>query len=326
MTYPAARKRPHIAVITPTYNEEASLPDYEDRVKKVLLSNPEYDFTVLLVDDGSKDATWRLICEMHARDSRFSGMRLSRNFGSHVALSAAIATTSGDALATLACDLQDPPETVLEFARKWSEGAQIVWGKRAERDDAFLRVVTSAFFYRILKRFAMPPGSKFSTGSFFLIDHKVAQCFREFQETHRIAFALVAWTGFDQAVVSYNRKKRERGKSGWNYSKMVQTMFDAVLGFSSLPTRIITGAGFAAFTLAIGIICYLATNYMLKRPVPGWTSSMLTLSLFFGIQFLILGIMGEYLHRIYFEVTRRPLYFISDRIGAAPSTCPAPRT
>jgi glycosyltransferase involved in cell wall biosynthesis len=305
--------RPRVTVITPVFNEEGALADFERSVRSVLLENDEFDFEVLLVDDGSGDASWRRIAEMHARDHRFSGLRLSRNYGAHVALSAGFAHATGDAVATLACDLQDPPETVLEFARRWRDGgAQIVWGHRRSREDAGWRIWFSRFFEHLIRRFAMPPGSQFTVGSFLLVDRRVADCFRQFQEHNRVTFALVAWTGFSQDIVEYDRRERRSGRSKWTWRRMIKTMYDTFIGFSFLPIRLITLAGVMLSVLTVPFAAYLVLVWATGRPLAGWTSVMLGLTLFFGVQFLMMGVVGEYLYRIYAEVVRRPLYFVSD--------------
>src|SRR5262249_62022069 len=160
--------------------------------------------------------------------------RLSRNFGSHVALSAGLMHAEGDAVALLACDLQDPPEVVFDFAARWREGARIVWGKRRTRADKAWRVAASKFFEWLTRRYAMPRGSQFTTGSFLLMDRKVLECFRQFQECNRITFALVAWTGFDQATVEYDRQPRRAGKSSWNWRGMLKAAYDTFLAFSKV--------------------------------------------------------------------------------------------
>jgi dolichol-phosphate mannosyltransferase len=207
--------------------------------------------------------------------------------------------------------LQDPPEVVLAFLEQWQMGAQIVWGRRRIREDKTWRIVTSNIFAGLIRRFAMPPRSKFTTGSFFLVDQHVAACFRQFHEHNRITFALVAWTGFEQVVVDYDRKARIAGVSSWNFSKMMKTMYDTFIGFSFLPVKLITLIGLTVFLFSITLSIYLLLTWWFESPALGWTSLMLLPSLFFGIQFLLMGIMGEYLYRIYTEVVRRPLYFIS---------------
>jgi dolichol-phosphate mannosyltransferase len=310
---PGLAQRPRVLILTPVFNEEAVLPLYEKAVRQALLSRTDYQFRVLFIEDGSTDRSWAVIQQICARDERFEGVRLSRNYGSHVALSAGFALADADGIATLACDLQDPPEVILRFLEPWRAGAHIVWGKRRTRADSVWRTWASGLFYRLLRRYAMPRGSKFTTGSFFLVDRQVAECVRQFREQSRIAFALVAWTGFGQAVVEYDRERRTVGKSGWSFSKMLRTMYDAFVGFSYLPVRLMTLLGGAAFLVAVLLVAYLLFCWFTGHPVPGWTSIMVGIAFFFGIQFLLMGVSGEYLHRIYLEVVRRPLYFISDR-------------
>lgn len=310
----AVAKIPIITVLTPVYNEETGLTTYVEKVREVLLSRQDCEYKVLFIDDGSTDTSWSLLREICCEDTRFEAIRLSRNFGSHVALSAGIDKACGDAMVVLACDLQDPPEVIIEFVEKWRQGAKIVWGKRRTREDIGWRVVASKFFFFLLKRYAMPKGSKFTTGSFLLADRKVVQAFKSFSEHNRITFALMAWTGFDQDVVEYDRKRRINGKSGWNFGRMIKTMYDALIGFSQAPIKLITLVGGAIFILSVLIALYVFCNWLFLggEAVPGWTSLMLFVSGFFGIQFLLTGIMGEYLSRIYIEATRRPLYFISE--------------
>ena len=302
---------PEITILTPVYNEEECLLLYKKQVEKYLLSRPEYNFKVLFIEDGSRDRSWEIICDICNRNHCFSGIRLSRNFGSHIALSAGFAHANGDAVATLACDLQDPPEIILEFLKQWKNGAQIIWGHRKSRDDETWRILASKLFYRLLAAFAMPADSKFTTGSFFLVDKKVAECFDQFHEANRTTFALVAWTGFRQTKVDYNRKGRVAGESGWTFNKMMKTMYDTFIGFSFAPIKIMTLMGLIFFLFSIPLLAYLILGWILGDPVVGWSSTMFALTFFFGIQFLLMGISGEYLYRIYVEVVRRPLYFIS---------------
>jgi len=305
-----------ITILTPVYNEEECLTIYKERVKDILLSHKEYCFNILLIDDGSTDKSWEHICDICSDNPMFNGIRLSRNYGSHIALSAGFSNINdSDAVATLACDLQDPPETIIEFINKWEQGAQIVWGHRKKRSDNKWRILTSKLFFYLIRRFAMPIDSKFATGSFFLIDKKVANCFVQFQETNRITFALVAWTGFKQDIVEYDRQQRIGGTSGWNFNKMIKTMYDTFLGFSFLPIRLITIIGMILFFLTFLFAGYIFINWLSGNPLKGWTSLMLVMTTISGIHFLLMGITGEYLYRIYSEVVRRPLYFISDKIG-----------
>lgn len=325
----ASRACPRVSIVTPVFNEAASLDAYCAEVSRVLFSRSDVYFEVLFVDDGSTDRSWSMIEQYCSESPRFRGLRLSRNFGAHTALSAGIDHARGDALVTLACDLQDPPETVQELYEKWRGGAEIVWGHRRTRVEQKWRVWTSNLFFTLIQQYAMPRGSKFTTGSFFLIDYKVAECFRQFREHNRITFALVAWTGFDQEIVFYDRRPRRAGVSGWTFGRMIKAMYDTFIGFSSLPPRLFTIIGATVFLVNIPFTLYLIFNAFLSTPLPGWTTLMVMLSAFFGLSFLMLGMMSEYLHRIYLETTGRPLYFLSKTAGfsgdaAAPAVAPQP--
>jgi glycosyltransferase involved in cell wall biosynthesis len=307
-----AKRRPLVTVVTPVFNEFDNLPQYVRAVQEKLLSCRDVDFEVLFVEDGSRDGSWQAIQEICRLDRRFQGMRLSRNFGSHAALSAGLEHARGDAVAILACDLQDPPETILEFVRRWQEGARVVWGRRRSRADSWWRVRASRFLEGMLRRHAMPAGSRFSTGSFLLMDRRVLECYRQFQEANRVTFALVAWTGFEQDVVEYDRRARVHGKSKWQLHRLVKAAYDTFLAFSQVPFTLITGVGVALFLLSFVLGVYLIVCYLTGDPKPGWVSIMLALATFFGLHFIFMSIQGEYLSRIYSESVRRPLYFISE--------------
>jgi len=309
---------PLVSVVTPVFNEEASLDAYRQAVASTLFTATGVRFEIILVDDGSTDRSWAVIEAMCAEDPRFRGLRLSRNFGAHAALTAGISHARGDAVATLAADLQDPAGVVLEFVEKWRAGARIVWGKRRRRDEARWRILASNLFFRLVRRYAMPRGSKFATGSFFLIDRRVVECFMQLPERNRITFALVAWTGFDQDVVLYDRQSRASGRSGWSFGRMLKAMYDAFIGFSELPARLMTIIGAVTSILAVLFSVYLVLHWWLTDTVPGWTGLMLGITVFFGMQFLMMGLVGEYLYRIYSEVTDRPIFLVSEQAGAPP--------
>jgi dolichol-phosphate mannosyltransferase len=311
---------PVVLVLTPVYNESEGLDAYEQAVHRALLSRTDCAVRVLLIDDGSSDDSWQRICDIATRDPRFRGIRLSRNYGSHIAISAGFANVGdADAVATLASDLQDPPEVVGQFIDAWRRGAQIVWGRRRTRAESWARVTTSRVFEALIRRHAMPRGSRFTTGSFLLVDRRVADCFASFQERNRVTFALVAWTGFAETVVEYDRVQRRSGRSGWTYGRMVKTMYDTFIGFSQTPIRVMTLTGALVSVLTVPMAAYILYHRLAGDPILGWTSIMLPLTLFFGLQFLMMGIIGEYLFRIYAEVVRRPLYFVSATTDSAPA-------
>jgi glycosyltransferase involved in cell wall biosynthesis len=308
-------ERPHLMLVTPVYNEEDNLDLYAREVGALFFGREDLDTRVLFVDDGSTDRSWSKISKLAARSDRFRGLRLSRNFGAHPTLAAGLDNVddASDMVATLPCDLQDPPETVLEFVEAWRKGAKIVWGARRSRAEHGVREVISRTMEAVLRRYAMPRHSRFTTGSFLLMDRVVLDCFRQFREHSRVTFALVAWTGFEQAVIHYDRRPRRYGKSGWTLRRMLDTGYDVFVGFSPLPAKLLTWTGFVIFGLSLAFLVYLIGSYFLHDVQPGWTGLMTAMTLFFGILFVMLGVMAEYLHRIFLEVKGRPLYFVAAR-------------
>jgi dolichol-phosphate mannosyltransferase len=300
-----------VEVLTPLYNEEECFETYVAAVERILISRDDVEYHFLLIDDGSTDGTWELIRQQCRTSSRFRGLRLSRNFGAHTAETAGLDLCDADAVAILSADLQDPPETIVSFVEAWRQGADVVFGRRRMREDSRWRVLTSKMFEALLRRFAMPKGSKFATGGFLLMDRKVVECVRQMREANRLIFGLVAWTGFRQAVVDYDRRRRAAGRSAWSVGAMVKSMYDGLIGFSETIPRTVTLLG--TFFSLIGFIAalYFLLNAIFSKPLPGWSTIMVILSLFFGIVFMILGTICEYLLRIYSEAIRRPLYFVA---------------
>jgi len=306
-------KVPRLTILTPVYNETECLPLYVEAVKRVILDRRDVEADVLFIDDGSADRSWEAISGLCEDDKRFHGIRLSRNVGAHTATLAGLSSTDEDvdAVVIMGCDLQDPPETALELLEVWRSGTDIVWAKRKTRGDPLWRRVCSRIFHATLRR-SMPRGSLVTAGGFFLIDRRVLHAVREMKEQNRVNFALVAWTGFNQAQVLYDRPKRVAGKPGWTLSKMLKTTYDAFVGFSTLPLRIMRLAAITAALLASALSVYLVADAVVGARVPGWTSTVLVPSVFFAIQFGLVAIIGEYLYRIYAEVVHRPSYFISE--------------
>jgi glycosyltransferase involved in cell wall biosynthesis len=305
MTYPI------VQILTPLYNEEECFEIYVEAVESVLIARTDVEYRCLLVDDGSTDTTWELIQHQCDASPRFRGLRLSRNFGAHTAETAGLDLCEADAVVILSADLQDPPEVIPSFVEAWRQGADVVFGRRRMREDSRWRILASKVFEALLRRFAMPKGSKFATGGFLLMDRKVVECVRRMREANRLIFGLVAWTGFRQAVVEYDRQRRVAGRSAWSVGRMVKSMYDGLIGFSGTIPRSVTLLG--AFFSLIGFIAalYFLLNAIFFDPLPGWSTIMVMLSLLFGIVFIILGTICEYLLRIYVESTRRPLYFVA---------------
>jgi glycosyltransferase involved in cell wall biosynthesis len=310
-------EHPLLVVVTPVFNEAMLLEIYAAEVKRVLLERSDIEARVILVDDGSSDDSWKVICRLVKDDDRFSAVRLSRNFGAHVALAAGFDHVSNDAdlIATLACDLQDPPEIILEFLEEWRKGANIVWGARRSRSEGPWRRAASRLLEIGLRRYAMPRHSRFQTGSFFLIERIVLDSVRQFREQARVTFALVAWTGFDQSIVPYDRRMRTGGRSGWTFAQMLNTAYDVFIGFSPVPAKVLTAFGFVMLITSVVAVFYLVFTWLVHDVQVGWTGLMATMTLCFGLLFLMIGISFEYLYRIFVEAKNRPLYFVSQQVG-----------
>lgn len=308
-----------LVIATPVYNEAETLEQFAQEIERVLFSHPELDTHILFVDDGSSDTSWQIIESLSQRSDRFSGIRLSRNFGSHIALAAAFDHVRDDAdiVATLACDLQDPPQTILSFVEEWRKGADVVWGKRRKRTEKWLRLKASETLEGLVRRYAMPRKSQFQTGSFLLIDRLVLEGMRRFREHTRVTFALVAWTGHRQAIVPYDRGARIGGRSGWTFGQMISTSYDVLIGFSPVPARVLTLFGVAMLFGSVLAVIYLVADWLVSNVQPGWTGLMTTMTLCFGMLFVMLGVSFEYLYRILVESKDRPLYFIAQQVGTA---------
>jgi glycosyltransferase involved in cell wall biosynthesis len=309
--------RVSLFVLTPVYNEIGNLDRYVEQVTRLFFSRPDLDARILFIDDGSSDDSWHKIQHVVNASDRFSALRLSRNFGSHTALIAGFDYVPDDAdvVATLACDLQDPPETILEFVGKWRDGFDIIWGARRTRADGALRQAASRTLEYVLRRFAMPKNSQFRTGSFFLIDRMVLNCVRQFREHSRVTFAIVAWTGFEQSTVMYDRQPRLAGRSGWSLGQLLNTAYDVFIGFSPMPAKVLTAFGFFMLFSSFLVAAYVVTDWFLRDVQPGWTGLMTTMTLCFGLLFVMLGVSFEYLYRIFVETKNRPLYFVARQLG-----------
>jgi glycosyltransferase involved in cell wall biosynthesis len=315
-----AMKLPRVDVVSPMFNEGTNFRHFIAEVERKILGFDRVDWQFILVDDGSTDSTWDLIVQQCRASPCFRGIRLSRNFGFHSAVAAGIDMSTGDAVATLAADLQDPPETVVAFAEAWLRGADIVWGWRQSRTEPRWRVAASDTFAGLIRRYAMPRGSKFTTGSFLLIDRKVVTCLKRMPEHTLVTFARVAWTGFRQEIVLFDRGPRHSGRSKFSFGKLLSTSYDTFVAYSSVLPRLVTILGLVFAVVGFCVGTYSVFHWLTTSTLPGWTGLMVTLTIFFSINFLILGTMMEYLLRIYLESTRRPPYFVAHDTDSMDST------
>jgi polyisoprenyl-phosphate glycosyltransferase len=307
------------SAIVPCLNEEETLQPFYDRVSAILDSLFEERWELVFVDDGSTDGTMRVIAQLHARDPRVRAVRLSRNFGSHVAIAAGLNNVTGDLAIILAADLQDPPETIPDFVAAWREGHDTVWGARETREDPLMRRVFARVFYGMIRRTALPGIPSTGTGSFCLIDRAVIDAFKRFPERNRLTFGIISWLGYSQTQVPYQRAPRYAGRSKWSFGQLAKTAVDTFVSFSYVPLRLISYFGFlvSAFAFAFGVYVIL-DHFIVGTALKGWPSLMAAILFLGGVQLLTLGIVSEYIWRISEESKRRPLYLVRDTLGLEP--------
>jgi polyisoprenyl-phosphate glycosyltransferase len=309
-------RRTLLSVVVPCMNEEEVLRQTHDHLVGVLLKCPG-NFEIVYVDDGSSDSTLAVLRELQASDPRVRVIRFSRNFGHQVAITAGLEHASGDAAVIIDADLQDPPEIILEFLAKWLDGYDVVYGVRTERDgeSAFKRG-SAKVFYRFFSHMTdtqMPV----DTGDFRLLDRRVVDALISMPERDRFVRGMVSWLGFSQIAVPYHRASRAAGTTKFSLFKMIRFALDGIFSFSILPLRLATWTGFAASGVAIaGIIAVLLERFFqVPGLVKGWSSAVIGELFIGGVQLVCLGIIGEYVGRIYGESKRRPLYVVRERIG-----------
>jgi polyisoprenyl-phosphate glycosyltransferase len=301
-----------LTVVVPCYREERNLSELHRRVTEAATRAAGQSFELILVNDGSSDGTWPAMCALSESDSRVVAVNLSRNHGHQLALSAGLSLARGDRILMIDADLQDPPELLLEMMRLMDEGADVVYGKRSQRHgETFFKKSTAAIFYRLLDKLAdvrIPQ----DTGDFRLMSRRALEVLNAMPESQRFIRGMVSWVGFKQVPLHYERQPRAAGSSGYPLRKMVRLALDAITGFSTRPLRIASFLGLAFGVLGgIGIIISIV-SWITGTTVPGWTSVMVVVLALGGIQLAVLGIIGEYLGRLYIEAKRRPLYVIDE--------------
>jgi polyisoprenyl-phosphate glycosyltransferase len=308
----ALSAKPVIALAIPIYNESAVLPALWSRLESVAHAMPEYDWRVIFVNDGSHDGSAAIIRGFSSSRLSRSLVELSRNFGHQAALTAALDEAAGaDAVITMDADLQDPPELIPQLVAAWQNGHEVVLAVRRSREDTGLRRIGFDAFHRIFK-FVSDFQLQSNTGTFGLLGKNALEAFGRLQEKHRFFPGLRAWVGFTQAEVVYDRKERAAGTPGQTFRRLVRYALDGVLSFSQLPLRLVTYAGLFIASCGFATGLYFVVRRLLGQEIAftGFTT-LVTLVLFLGgVQLIGIGVLGEYLGRIYEEVKRRPLYVI----------------
>lgn len=307
--------RPVLSVVVPCANEEEVLRETNRRLLAVL-EGISPNFEIVYVDDGSTDSTPDLLREMQVRDGRIRVIRFSRNFGHQIAITAGVENTCGDAVVIIDADLQDPPEVIREFFQKWLDGQDVAYGVREEREGetAFKRG-TAKLFYRFINGLS-DTAIPLDTGDFRLMDRGVVDALLTMPEHDRFVRGMVSWLGFSQVAVPYRRAPRLAGNTKFSFFKMLRFAMDGVVSFSILPLRLATWIGFAAAGIAlVEIVVALFDRFFTNGLVRGWTSTVIAIWFVGGVQLICMGIIGEYVGRIYGESKRRPLYVVRERMG-----------
>ena len=304
--------KPTYSIIAPIYNEIENLSELYRRVKEVMDSSGE-PWELILVDDGSTDGSTGKINELAQKDKAIRPVIFARNFGHQVAITAGWDYARGDAIVIIDADLQDPPETILELAKKWREGYEVVYAVRGEREgESWFKKFTAAMFYRLIYSIT-DVKIPVDTGDFRLMDRKVVNVLKQMKERHRFPRGMSAWVGFKQVGVTYRRAARVAGVTKYPFSKMLKLALNAITGFSYFPLQVATYFGFFSASvsiLAIPIVIYM--RMMGSGAFFGQATTLIAVLFLGGVQLISLGILGEYVGRLYDEAKGRPLYIVRD--------------
>jgi len=302
--------------VVPCYNEEEVIGETHRRLTRVLEGLDGLDHELIYVNDGSRDATAALLAALQREDDRVRVISFSRNFGHQTAVTAGIEAASGDAVVLIDADLQDPPEVIPEMVARWREGFHVAYGARTDREgETKFKLATAKAFYRFINRLS-DVDIPLDAGDFRLMDRRVVDALRSMPERDRFVRGMVSWVGFRQVAVPYRRAARLAGESKYPFTKMLRFAFDGIASFSVTPLRVATFAGFAVSGLAVlGIVYALALRIFTNIWVTGWTALFIVVLFMGGVQLISLGIVGEYVGRIYGEAKRRPLYLVQHRLG-----------
>jgi glycosyltransferase involved in cell wall biosynthesis len=313
--------QPVISIVGPVYNEEALIAEFCARMIEVLepLGEP---FELVLVNDGSRDRSPEILRELHARDERVKVLNFSRNFGLQAALTAGLDYAGGQAIVVMDTDLQDPPEVVPRLIEKWREGYQLIYAQRAERaGETWFKKFTASAFYRLITRITNVK-IPVDTGEFRLMDRKVVDAIKQMREYNRFMRGMSVWVGYRQTGITYERDARKAGETKFPLKKMVRLALDGITGFSYLPLQLATYIGFAVAVISLIFLVVVSALRLVnwtgvegEQAFYGQTTTLVVVLFIGSVQLIFLGIIGEYLGRIYDEVKKRPLYIVAEELG-----------
>ncbi len=302
-----------ISILIPAYNEAPVLDQLMTRLGNLASNMKDYEFEFLFVNDGSKDKTLEIIKGFAEIDPRVSYINLSRNFGKEIGMIAGLDHVTGDATVVIDADLQDPPELIPEMIKLWEEGYDDVYAKRKSRDgESWLKKFTSKMYYKTLQSITRIPIQE-DTGDLRLLDRRVVEALKEFRESQRNAKAMFSWVGFHKKEILYDRDPRAAGETKWNYMKLIELAIDGITSFTTTPLRIATYSGIIVSALAfIYLLILVIRTIFFGTDLAGYPSMMAVILFLGGVQLLSLGIIGEYVGRIFNETKQRPLYLIEE--------------
>jgi polyisoprenyl-phosphate glycosyltransferase len=303
--------RPRLSIIVPVYYNELNLPETIPHLRALAGSLPGYELELVCVDDGSKDASLRLLEEHQAQGpGGMTIVKLTRNFGTMGALQAGLMHATGDCVGMISADLQDPPELFLEMVRRWEQGNKVVLAVRADRDEPLSQRLFANAYYALVRRFALP-GYPEGGFDFFLVDRQVVLDLNRICEKNTNLMSLIFWLGYEPVMLPYVRRRRTKGKSRWTLAKKVKLVVDSFIGFSYAPVRLMSVVGFVTAASAFIYAAYVFLLWSVQGvPVRGYAPIVILIALTSGIQMLMLGVVGEYLWRMLDEVRRRPPYVV----------------
>jgi polyisoprenyl-phosphate glycosyltransferase len=312
---PQALTQPVYSIVAPVFNEEETVPHFYERVIAVMEKVGE-PFELVLVNDGSRDGSFNIMRSLHERDQRVRVVDFSRNFGHQIAISAGLDYAQGQAVVIIDSDLQDPPETIPELIARWKAGAEVVYAQRQTRTgETKFKLITASVFYRLIGRITSVNIPR-NVGDFRLMDRRVVDALVSMREHHRFMRGLSSWVGFRQEAVLYHRHERYAGTTKYPLAKMIRFSMDAITSFSHLPLQLATTLGFVLAGISLlGIVIAIILR-LFTGAIVGQASTLIVVLFIGGIQLIFLGIIGEYLGRIYDEVRARPLYIVHHVLGA----------
>lgn len=306
----------YISILLPAYNEESSFDLLEQCMTKVLEENPNYDWEFLMVNDGSQDNTLQQMIRLHNQDPQhYNYLSLSRNFGKEAAVMAGLDYVKGDAVIIMDIDMQDPVEVIPEMIKYWEEGFDDVYAQRQSSQELWLKKNTSKLYYRMLQRLTKVP-IQIDTGDFRLLDRSCIEAMKHLRETQRNNKGLFSWIGFKKKGILYERKGRQIGKSKWSFMQLLDLAINGFSSYTVAPLRISTILGFFVSLVAFLYLIFVLVHTLIwGDPVAGYPTIMVTMLFLGGVQLLSLGIIGEYLGKIFMESKNRPNYFVESYNG-----------